>query len=73
MIRYCKRCKIPTEHRESLVRKPSSYDTDKSILGRVTLLIHEFINGGHYYNMNRYVTCTICGKKSLENMGNEFE
>lgn len=73
MIRYCKRCKAPTEHRESLVRKPSSYDTDKSLLGRVTLFIHEFINGGHYYNMNRYVTCTICGKKTLENMGNEFE
>ncbi len=37
------------------------------------LFIHEFINGGHYYNMNRYVICTICRKKSFENMGDEFE
>ncbi len=73
MLRYCARCKISTEHRETLERKPSSYDSKKSIHGRVMLLIHEFINGGHYYNMNRYVICTMCRKKSLENMGDEFE
>ncbi len=73
MLRYCNRCKCSTEHRETLARKPSSYDNKKTIPGRLMLLVHEFINGGHYYNMNRYVQCTICGKKELENMGNEFE
>ena len=73
VARYCECCKTVTEHKETLERKLSSYDTNKSIFGRLMLLIHVFINGGHYYNMNRYLTCKICGHKVLENMGNEFE
>ncbi|EOC6597804.1 hypothetical protein ACI6KS_003652 [Vibrio parahaemolyticus] len=71
--RYCECCKTATEHKETLERKPSSYDENKSIFGRLMLLVHEFINGGHYYNMNRYLVCKICRHKVLDNMGNEFE
>lgn len=71
--RYCERCKTDTEHKETLERKPSIYDAKKSIFGRLMLLVHEYINGGQYYNMNRYLVCKTCGHKVLENMGNEFE
>ncbi|WP_070971684.1 hypothetical protein [Vibrio sonorensis] len=70
---YCNKCHSDTPHSEVLVTKPSSYDTDTSILGRVKLFAHTFINGGHYYNMDRYVTCKICGNRQLDNKGDEFE
>lgn len=70
---FCNKCQTDTEHSEVLVRKPSRYDTDKSTLGRIKLFIHSFINGGHYYYMDRYVQCKICGQKTLDNKGSEFE
>ncbi|WP_260260983.1 hypothetical protein [Vibrio intestinalis] len=70
---FCTKCNMETPHKEILVRKPSSYDTDTSLLGRIQLLAHIFINGGHYYDMDRYVTCKVCGTKELDNKGNEFE
>ncbi|HFG1722145.1 TPA: hypothetical protein ACGF0S_003611 [Vibrio cholerae] len=73
VMKYCNSCKADTEHKESLERKPSSYDQQKSIFGRFMLFVHEFINGGHYYNMNRYMCCNVCKNKSLENVGKEFE
>jgi len=72
-MRYCERCKTETEHQETLERKPSSYDQNKSIFGRIMLFVHEFINGGHYYNMNRFVICKQCSTKVLDNKGTEFE
>ncbi|MBA5764299.1 hypothetical protein H2O73_18225 [Vibrio sp. 404] len=70
---FCNKCQIDTKHSEVLVRKPSRYDTDQSILGRIKLLMHSFINGGHYYDMDRYVQCKVCGQKTLDNKGSEFE
>ncbi|WP_047045477.1 hypothetical protein [Vibrio mexicanus] len=70
---HCNQCKEQTPHREILVRKPSEYDGDTSPLGRVKLFVSSVINGGHYYNMDRYVTCQVCGTKELDNKGNEFE
>lgn len=70
---FCKQCGQETPHREILVRKTSSYDSDRSLLGRVKLMAHTFINGGHYYDMERYVTCEVCGRKEKDNWGNEFE
>ncbi|MEZ8064639.1 MULTISPECIES: hypothetical protein [Vibrio] len=70
---FCKQCEQKTPHREVLVRKTSSYDTDTSLLGRIKLMIHTFINGGKYYAMDRYVTCKVCGHKEKDNWGNEFE
>ncbi len=58
---FCKRCNQETPHSEVLVRKPSRYDTDKTILGTLKLWAHTLINGGHYYDMDRYVTCKECG------------
>ena len=62
-----------TPHSEVLVRKPSRYDTDKSILGTLKLWAHTLLNGGHYYDMDRYVTCKECGHKEKDNWGKEFE
>ncbi|GAB2642278.1 hypothetical protein [Vibrio panuliri] len=70
---FCQKCQSDTPHSELLERKPSSYDTDTSLLGRITLFAHTFINGGHYYDMNRYVQCKVCGQKELDNKGSEFE
>ena len=70
---FCKQYEQKTPHREVLVRKTSSYDTDTSLLGRIKLMIHTFINGGKYYAMDRYVTCKVCGHKEKDNWGNEFE
>lgn len=73
VMKYCDCCKTDTEHTESLERKPSSYDQNKSLFGRLVLFVHEFVSGGQYYNMNRYFICAVCKKKSLENVGKEFE
>ncbi|WP_434762081.1 hypothetical protein [Vibrio fortis] len=70
---FCKTCNQETPHSEILVRQPSRYDVDKTWLGKVKLFAHSIINGGHYYNMDRYVTCKICGTKERDNWGNEFE
>lgn len=70
---FCKKCQSDTPHTEVMVRKPSSYDTDTSLLGRIKLLAHTFINGGEYHDMDRYVECKVCGHKELDNKGNEFE
>lgn len=70
---FCKQCDQQTPHSEVLVRKPSSYDKDTSLVGRVKLMAHTFINGGHYYDMDRYVTCKVCGHKEKDNKGDEFE
>ena len=70
---FCKRCNRETPHSEVLVRKPSRYDTDKSILGTLKLWAHALLNGGHYYDMDRYVTCKECGHKEKDNWGKEFE
>ncbi len=70
---FCKQCEQETPHSEELVRKTSSYDTDTSLLGRIKLMAHTFINGGHYYDMDRYVTCKVCGHKEKDNWGKEFE
>ncbi|MCG9727184.1 hypothetical protein L1D54_04700 [Vibrio brasiliensis] len=70
---FCKQCDQQTPHSEVLVRKPSSYDTDTSLVGRIKLMAHTFINGGHYYDMDRYVTCKVCGQKEKDNKGDEFE
>lgn len=70
---FCKRCDKETLHSEQLIRKTSSYDRDHSVLGRLKLLANTFINGGHYYNMDRYVKCNECGHRELNNWGNEFE
>ncbi|MCK6262283.1 MULTISPECIES: hypothetical protein [Vibrio] len=70
---FCKQCNQDTKHGEVLVRKPSSYDTQTTMRGRILLFLREFINGGHYYNMDRYVTCKTCGHRELDNKGNEFE
>lgn len=70
---FCQQCSKETPHSEVLVRKPSRYDNDPSLLGKVKLLLHSFINGGHYYDMDRYVTCKECGHKQLDNWGKEFE
>ncbi|MGR5284430.1 hypothetical protein ACP3V5_03855 [Vibrio maritimus] len=70
---YCQACNKPTSHKEMLVRKPSSYDTEPSLMGKIKLFAHTFINGGHYYDMDRYITCQDCGKRTLENKGKEFE
>ncbi|MEF1171662.1 hypothetical protein [Vibrio sinaloensis] len=70
---FCKQCEQETPHSEVLVRKNSSYDTDTSLLGRIKLMAHTFINGGHYYDMDRYVTCKVCGYKEKDNWGKEFE
>ncbi|MGF1720158.1 hypothetical protein L4D20_08985 [Vibrio kyushuensis] len=70
---FCKQCNQETEHSEVLVRKASKYDTQTSLFSRFMLFITEFINGGHYYNMDRYVTCKMCGRRELDNKGDEFE
>ncbi|EGA69252.1 hypothetical protein VISI1226_02582 [Vibrio sinaloensis DSM 21326] len=70
---FCKQCEQETPHSEELVRKTSSYDTDTSLLGRIKVMAHTFINGGHYYGMDRYVTCKVCGHKEKDNWGKEFE
>ncbi|MGF1911165.1 hypothetical protein L4C38_17180 [Vibrio kasasachensis] len=70
---FCNKCQADTAHSEVLVRKPSRYDTDKSILGRIKLLMHSFINGGNYYDMDRRVQCKVCGQKTLDNKGCELE
>lgn len=41
---FCKRCNKETPHSEVLVRKPSRYDTDKTILGTLKLWAHTLIN-----------------------------
>tara|TARA_B100001057_G_scaffold232255_1_gene232469 strand:+ start:2419 stop:2592 length:174 start_codon:yes stop_codon:yes gene_type:complete len=56
-----------------LVRKTSNYDTDTSLLGRIRLFAHTFINGGQYYDMDRYVTCKVCGNKEKDNWGKELD
>ncbi|MGY3568677.1 hypothetical protein J4N42_02025 [Vibrio sp. SCSIO 43135] len=70
---FCEKCQQETVHSEVLVRKPSRYDTQFTWTGRILLFIREFINGGHYYNMDRYVKCKVCGHKQLDNKGDEFE
>ncbi|CAV19889.1 hypothetical protein AB4516_17210 [Vibrio sp. 10N.222.54.F12] len=70
---FCKTCNKETPHSEVLVRQTSSYDTDKTLLGRIKLFANSIINGGHYYNMDRYVECKVCGTRELDNWGNEFE
>lgn len=70
---YCQSCNKETVHNEVLIRKPSRYDKDPKILGRIKLLLHAFINGGHYYDMDLYVTCQTCGRRELDNKGSEFE
>ena len=70
---FCKKCNKETPHTETLIRQPSSYDTDRTWLGRITLFVHSIINGGHYYNMDRYVKCQVCGTRERDNWGSEFE
>ncbi|WP_038123544.1 hypothetical protein [Vibrio nigripulchritudo] len=70
---YCDTCRTTTNHKEMMVRKPSRYDTDYSLSGRIKLFLHSWINAGEYHDMNRYVTCKACNTKSLDNRGNEFE
>ncbi len=70
---FCKQCEQKTPHSEMLVRKTSNYDTDTSLLGRIRLFAHTFINGGQYYDMDRYVTCKVCGNKEKDNWGKEFD
>lgn len=70
---HCDTCNQQTEHTESMVRKPSKYDNNKTLFGRLMLFVHEFINGGNYHNMDRYLTCKVCKTRTLHNVGNEFE
>lgn len=70
---FCKACKGETPYSEVLVRKPSKYDSDPTVLGRLKLFAHTFINGGNYHDMDRYVTCKVCGLKELDNKGREHE
>lgn len=69
----CKRCNSETPHSEVLVRKPSSYDTGKSILGTLKLWAHSLIKDDHYFNMDRYATCRECGHKEKYNWVKEYE
>ncbi|ARP37251.1 hypothetical protein [Vibrio syngnathi] len=69
----CKKCNKETPHSEVLVRKDSSYDIDHSVLGRIKLFVHSIVNGGHYYDMDRYVKCKVCGTQEVDSWGNEFE
>lgn len=70
---FCKKCQKDTPYSEILVRKPSKYDTDRSVIGRIKLFAHTLINGGNYHDMDRYVTCKVCGLKELDNKGQEHE
>lgn len=70
---HCQSCNKETIHKEVLIRKPSSYDQQPTFLGRFKLLLHTFINGGHYYDMDRYLACQTCGQRKLDNKGSEFE
>lgn len=70
---FCKKCNKETPHSEVLTRKSSSYDANPSLVSRIKLLVHTFINGGHYYDMDRHVKCKVCGAIELDNWGNEFE
>ncbi len=69
----CKKCNQETPHSEILTRKVSRYDSNPSLMSRIKLLVHAFINGGHYYDMDRHVKCKACGTKELNNWGKEFE
>ncbi|MBD1559832.1 hypothetical protein HC752_23150 [Vibrio sp. S9_S30] len=70
---YCDTCRKTTPHKEIMVRKPSRYDTDCSILGRIKLFVHSWINAGEYHDTDRYVTCKVCNHQVLDNRGSEFE
>lgn len=75
-IRYCKRCGKDTEHRELIKQKPSKYGKSKK--EHFKAFFEGFFGGiaspvGASLDLiDRYVICTECGLKTLENYGDEF-
>ena len=78
-IRFCGECGKKTDHKEKMMQKRSKYGTSK--MEKFKEFLDGFfsspaasIPGGIFLELtDRYVICQECGKKTLENCGNEFQ
>ncbi|MFA0442946.1 hypothetical protein BCU70_12980 [Vibrio sp. 10N.286.49.C2] len=76
-VRICKACGNMTEHKEIIKQKPSKYG--KSNKEQFKAFLEGFLGGvaspaGASLDLiDRYIVCTQCGHKTLENHGEEFQ
>jgi len=53
---FCKACNNETPYSEVLVRKPSKYDSDPSLLGRIKLFAHTCLRSYFYLASKRQLS-----------------
>lgn len=76
-VRYCEKCGKETEHKELIKQKPSKYGKSKK--EQFKAFLEGFFGGvasplGASLDLiDRYVECSECGNKTLENYGDEFQ
>ena len=73
---FCEKCGKQTEHKELIKQKPSKYGKSKK--EQFKAFLEGFFGGvaspvGASLDLiNRYVVCSECGHKTLDNQGDEF-
>ncbi|MCD1213241.1 hypothetical protein [Vibrio cholerae] len=74
--RFCEKCSQKTEHKELIKQKPSKYGKSKK--EQFKAFLDGFFGGvaspvGASLDLiDRYVVCSVCGHKTLDNQGDEF-
>lgn len=76
-MKYCHTCQKDTVHKEIVKQKPSKFGRDKK--EQFKAFLSGFFGGtaspfGASLDLiDRYVVCSECGTKTLENHGDEFQ
>lgn len=79
MEQYCSQCGKTTKHKEMVQHKKSKYE--KTVWGGLKeFIIERFLipectdyTLKAICDLDRYVVCEVCGKKTLDNKGEELE
>lgn len=76
-VHFCKRCGKETEYKEVIKQKPSKYGKSKK--EQFKAFLDGFFSGvaspalASLDLVDRYIVCSECGDKKLENHGEEFQ
>ncbi|OHX16095.1 hypothetical protein BI343_16095 [Chromobacterium amazonense] len=74
---FCETCGKQTEHREWIQQKPSMYGTSRK--EKLKAFLDGFFSGwggggaAAIDLVDRYVICQSCGRKTLQNHGEQFQ
>jgi len=79
-MEYCSQCRKNTSHKEQVQARKMPLYKNTFWGGVKQFVIETLIIGGStdltlktICDLDRFITCTVCGKKTLDNHGQEFE